>query len=82
MVIPRIRSRLAQKICMLIYRFQDTGKHQKELDIFMRRLTRIQKIPSFICGKGPVVMLTGTIYPRKRLLMEQTLHAMLAGNTL
>ena len=31
----------AEKICMIIYCFQDAGKYQKELNIFMRCFARL-----------------------------------------
>ncbi len=64
---------------MLIHRFQYTGQHQKELDILMGSLARIKKILAVVRRKRPVIMLTGTIYPGKRLLMEQTFHSMPAS---
>ena len=80
LVISHICRRFTQKICMFIYCFQDTGEDQKELNIFMRCFARIQKIDSVICGKRPVVMLTGAIHTCKWFLMKDTAHSMAAGN--
>ena len=64
---------------MFIHRFQDTRKNQQELDILMRRLSRLQQVLPVIRDKRPVIMLSGTIHASKRLLMQQAFHAMLAG---
>ena len=80
LVISHICRRFTQKISMFIYCFQDTGEDQKELNIFMRCFARIQKIDSVICGKRPVVMLTGTVHTCKWFLMKDTAHSMTAGN--
>ena len=78
-IIARVSRRLPQKIRVFIHRFQDTRKHQQELDILMRRLSWLQQVLPIICGKGPVIMLSGTIHASKWLLMQQAFHAMLAG---
>ena len=67
---------------MCIYCFQDTGQDKKELDVLMRCLARIQKIDSVVCNNRPVVMFTGTIYACKWFFMKQTLHTVLACNSL
>ena len=48
----------------------------------MRRLARFQHIDPVVRHKRPVVMLSGTIDSGKRLLMQQTLHSMLARHPL
>ena len=45
-----IGSGLAQQIRMDIHRLHDTSQNQKELDIFMRRITGIHQIDSVISG--------------------------------
>ena len=67
---------------MLVHCLQDTGEHQQELDVLMRRLARIQKVLAVVCGQGPVVMLTGTVDSCERFLMKQSAHAMAACNFL
>ena len=66
-IISWVSRRLPQKIRVFIHRFQDTRKHQQELDIFMRRLSWLQQVLPIICGKGPVIMLSGTIHASKWL---------------
>ena len=44
----------------------------------MRSFARLQKVDPVICGQRPVVMLTGTIYACKGLLMKQAAHTMTA----
>ena len=75
-IISHIGSRLPKQGRMLIHGLQDTGQHQQKLDILMGRFTRIQKIDAVIGSQRPVIVLTGTIDPGKRLLMKQTLQAM------
>ena len=67
---------------MLVNRFQNTGQHQKELNIVMRGFAWVQQVNAIVCGDGPVVVLTGTIYPCKRLLMKETGHSVAAGHFL
>ena len=65
LVISNICSGLTKKICMLVNCFQDTGQNQKELNVLMWCLPRLQKINSVISSQGPVIVLTGTIKPAK-----------------
>ena len=48
----------------------------------MRCLARVQQVFTIICSDRPVVMLTGTIHSCERFLMKQTLHTVLARNSL
>ena len=52
LVISNICSGLTKKICMLVNCFQDTGQNQKELNVLMWCLTRLQKIDSIVCSQG------------------------------
>ena len=78
LVISNICCGLTKKICMLVNGFQDTGQNQKELNVLMWCLTRLQKIDSVISSQGPVIVLTGTIQACKRFLVKQTAHAVTA----
>ena len=62
---------------MFVHRFQDTREHKQELNILMRRLSRIKQVLTVVRRKRPVVMLTGTIHSRKWFFMQQALHPML-----
>ena len=77
-VVARICCGLTEQICMLIYRFQDTGQYQQELYVLVRCLARIQQVDAIVRGQRPVVVLTGTIYTCERFLMQQTFHTVLA----
>ena len=46
---------------MCVYSLEDTGQDEKELNVLMRCLARIQKVDPVICSQGPVIVLTGTI---------------------
>jgi len=81
-VISHIGGRLPEKVCMDIHCLDDTCQYQKELDVFMRRVTRIQEIGAVIRGQRPVVMLTRTIDARKGLLMKEAGHAVASGHLL
>ena len=71
LVISNICCGLTKKICMLVNCFQDTGQNQKELNVLMWCLARLQKINAVISGQGPVIVLTGTIHACKRFLVKQ-----------
>ena len=62
---------------MTVHRTEDTAEHQKELNIFVRSFSRLQKVNAVVCGERPVVVLTGTIHTGKRLLMKQALESVL-----
>ena len=61
---------------MGIYSFHDAGEHEQELDIFIRCLTRIQKVHAVIRRNGPVVMFAGTVHTGIRFFMQKASHAM------
>ena len=79
LIISNIGSGFTEQICMCINCLEDTGQNKEELNILMWRLTRIQQIDSVIRSQRPVIVLTGAIDTRKRLLMEQTAHTMTTG---
>ena len=62
---------------MTVHRTEDAAEHQKELNIFVRSFSRLQKVNAVVCGERPVVVLTGTIHTGKRLLMKQALESVL-----
>ena len=64
--------------CPRLFRMQ--AEYQKELNILMRRLARIQQVDAVVCGERPVVVLTGTIHAGKGLLMKQALQTVLLGH--
>ena len=61
---------------MLINRLQNAGEYQQELDVLVRRLTRIKQVDPIISHQGPVVVLAGAIDPCKRFLVKQASHMM------
>ena len=63
LIVSYIRCGFTKKVCMSIYRFQDTGQDKQELNVLMWCLARIQKVDSVIRCQGPVVVLTGTVEP-------------------
>ena len=75
--LPDIGCGLTEQICMLIYRFQDTGQYQQELYVLVRCLARIQQVDAIVRGQRPVVVLTGTIDTCERFLMQQTFQTVL-----
>ena len=78
LVISHISGRFSEEIRMYVHCLQNTGKHQEELDILVRSLSRIQQVNSVIRGQRPVVMFSGTIDTLEWLLMEQTAHTVTA----
>ena len=60
-----------QQILIVVNRLNNGTQEQKELGVFVRRITGRQQIHTGICGDGPVVVLTGTVDTGKGLLMEQ-----------
>ena len=76
-IISHIRGRLTKQISMNIHRLHNTGKHKQELNVFIRRITRIEHINTIICRERPVVVLARTVDARKWLLVQQTCHAMM-----
>ena len=60
---------------MDINSLQDTCQNQKELDIFIRCFTGVQKVHSIICSNRPVIMFTGTIYTGEGLFIQKTSQA-------
>ncbi len=81
-VIAHIGRRKPQKICMPVHRRQYAGQHQKELDVLMGRVTRVQEVDAVIRGEGPVVVLAGAIDALKGLLVQETNQTMAAGRLL
>ena len=75
-VVSRAGSRQTKKLCVVINSLDHSGKCQKEQLVLMWFLARIQKVDSGIGYDRPVVMLTGTVYTCKWLLMKQTLKIM------
>ena len=67
---------------MDIHCLDDTCQYQEKLDVFMRRVARIQEIGAVIRCQGPVVVLTGAIDACKRLLMQKAGHAVAPGHLL
>ena len=48
----------------------------------MGGLSWIQHVDAVVCGQGPVVVLAGTVYSGKRLLVEQALESVLLRHAL
>ena len=67
---------------MIIHRGQDTAEHQKELNVLMGRLSRIQQVNAVIGNQRPVVVLAGTVDAVKGFLVEQALQSVTAGHLL
>ena len=78
MIIAHVGCRLSQKIRMDIHRFHNTAQHQKKLNIFMGGFSRVQKVDPVVGDQRPVVVLAGTVDPRKRLLVEKAGHTVAA----
>ena len=55
---------------------------REELNIFIGGLAGLQKVYTIVRSDGPVVMLTGTVYSGKRLLMQHAAQTVLACHTL
>ena len=71
-----------QNILIIIHCLYHSAKHQKETRIFGRRISRLEKIFSLVCGNGPVVVFPTPIDPFKRLFMEEADHVILSGDLL
>ena len=69
-----------QQILIFIHRLDDGGQKQKELSVFRRGVSRLQKIDAGVGGDRPVVVLAAAVDPVKGLFMEQTGQAMAFGN--
>ena len=82
MIVTYIGRTLTQQIRMGIYSFHDTCQYQQELNIFIGGLAGLQKVYTIVRSDGPVVMLTGTVYSGKRLLMQHAAQTVLACHTL
>ena len=78
LVVSDICCGLTEKVCMCVYSLEDTGQDEKELNVLMRCLARIQKVDPVICSQGPVIVLTGTIDSCEWFLMEQAAHTVTA----
>ena len=82
MIVSDIGCGFTKQVCVGINCLYDAGQNQKELDIFLRGITRISQVHAVIGSQGPVVMLTGTIDTCERFLMKQAGKALTAGNLL
>ena len=67
----------AEQILIFVNSLDNGGQKQDELAVFARVLARLEQVLACIGGNRPVVVLAGTIYAFKRLLMQQAGEAVL-----
>ena len=71
LVVARAGCGHPQEIRMAIHRLDHTGKHQQKLQIVVGRGARVKQVLAGIAVQRPVVVLAGTVDPRKGLFMQQ-----------
>ena len=71
MIVARAGDADAQKILILIHRFDDGRQEQQKLRVFHGCGAGIQQVFPLIGGDRPVVVLSGAVHPFKGLLMQQ-----------
>ena len=77
MVIACGSNRDTEQVLIFVNSLDNGGQKQDELAVFARVLARLEQILACIGGNRPVVVLAGTIYAFKRLLMQQAGEAVL-----
>ena len=75
-IVSYIGSRLTQQVCMGVHGLHNAGKNQEKLHVFVRRIAGIQKVHPVVRGDRPVIVFTGAVHSRIRLLMQKTTHVM------
>ena len=81
-VISDIRCTLTKQVGMLVDRLHDAGEHQKEPDVALRGIARINQVHPGVGRQRPVVVLSGAVDPVKRLLMKQAAKAVMVRHAL
>ena len=81
-VVGRRGDRRAQQTAVLVNRADDGGAEHQELGVVVRVVTRHQQAAELGVAQREVHVLAGAVDAVERLLVEEALHAVLAGDRL
>ena len=72
----------AQQALIIIHGLDDRHQEEQELGVFIRRLTRAQKVHALVRRHGPVVVLAAAVDTGEGFFMQQTDQVVLPGDLL
>jgi len=71
-IVAGIAATRTQFVRMTIHRHDERTHKNQELSVFSRRSPGFKQIHAFTGRQRPIIMFSGTVYPRKRFLMKKT----------